>query len=66
MKWYDIIFLVLIIPIGAYISRLSYMAKTNRMPDDTFLEKLYFKIQEWREKRRLKIIRKDKAKDYGC
>ena len=66
MKWYYIFLLIIIIPIGAYLNKLAYTFKYGKIPFDSFIEKHYYTIQEWREKRRLKKIRKDKEKDYGC
>ena len=54
MKWYQIVLVILLIPIGEYLSRLVHSAKYGNIPHESLLKKLYFKIQEWREKRKEK------------
>ena len=52
MKWYEIILLLLLIPVGAYLRNQTYRNVHGNATIGRDIERLWQKLQRWRQNRR--------------
>lgn len=52
MKWYEIILLLLFIPVGAYLRNQTYRNVHGNATIGRDIERLWQKLQRWRKNRR--------------
>lgn len=52
MKWYEIILLLLLIPVGAYLRNQTYRNVHGNATIGRDIERLWQKLQRWRKNRR--------------
>ena len=52
MKWYEIILLLFLIPVGAYLRNQTYRNVHGNATIGRDIERLWQKLQRWRQNRR--------------
>lgn len=62
MKWYEIILLLLSIPVAAYLREQTYRNLHGKATIGRDIERLWQKIQRWRRNRRERRALKQKYK----
>ena len=58
MRWYEIVLLFLIVPIGVYLREQTYKSTRGNTTIGRDLENLYFKLQDTITKVRKRIYKK--------